>query len=244
MKTIVILAARINSRRLPGKMLLPLNGTPLIEVAIRRLQKSRTIDGIVLATTKKTWPHVKDIVARTGIEYFLGSEKDVLGRFYHAAKRAKADLVVRATGDNPLVSAKGVDMIVRYHKRHHADLSHYLGLPLGCGVEVISFPALAAAHKEADDSFSREHITQYLYRNRDRFSVHEPVVAPSLRRGDLSLTVDTPGDYRRVKRIFRHFHRDGTTVGIEKIIRYARRHGASFLEKRYWKSIDNINILC
>ncbi|MEK6794851.1 MAG: NTP transferase domain-containing protein [Spirochaetota bacterium] len=243
-RTVVVLAARINSRRLPRKMLLPINRRPLIEMLIRRLKRSKEVDEIVLATTRATYPHVRDVIERMGISFFIGSETDVLGRYYRAAKRAHAGIVVRATGDNPLVSPEAIDMIVRYHRRHHPDLSHYLGLPLGTGVEVISFPALARAHREAKDAFSREHITQHMYRNRDRYSVREPRAPRRFCRDDLSLTVDTENDYRTVSRIFRHFGADSESVGVDRIIRYVERTERSLIERRYYKRIDNMRVLC
>lgn len=242
-KTVVVLAARINSRRLPRKMLLPINRRPLIEVLIRRLQRAQEIDEIVLATTRSTYPHVRTVIERTGISCFLGSETDVLGRYYYAAKRFGAGIVVRATGDNPLVSPEAIDMIVRYHRRNRPDLSHYLGLPLGTGVEVISFPALARAHREAKDAFAREHITQHMYRNRDRYAVREPRAPKRFCSDGLSLTVDTEKDYRTVSRIFRHFGTD-EAVGVDRIIRYVERKERALIERRYYKRIDNMNVLC
>ena len=142
---VVMLQARIGSQRLPGKVLMPLAGQSMLGHCLLALRQMRAHRYLVV-TDPISAAQIRGEVEARGFELFVGSEHDVLQRYADAARYAGADTVVRATGDAPLVSAPLADRILRRHARVGADLSHYLGMPLGTGVEVISAAALRAAH--------------------------------------------------------------------------------------------------
>ena len=132
MNTVLIIQARMGSTRLPGKSTLNLGGKPLIGWVIHRLKKTSQVDKIVLSTTTKT---EDDILEKIGLEYeidvFRGSENDLVDRYYQAAKKYKANLIVRVPGDNALPEPKEIDRVINYHnnngttnKRQYARFNH------------------------------------------------------------------------------------------------------------------------
>lgn len=215
MKTVIILACRIDSTRLPKKLLLPILDMPMIELIIKRLKKSKKADSLIVATTEKTYPFIKNILERNNTGFFLGSEEDVLNRYYLAAKKEKANLVIRTTGDNPLVCVEAIDSLIDKHKKHKPSLSHYIGLPYGAGVEAISFEALEEANEKALNNFEREHITQYIYKNKN--DILSPEVDTHLNMESLRVTVDTEKDYLSVKSMFERFG-DNIDLSVREII--------------------------
>ncbi len=219
--TMVILAARHNSSRLPKKALKNILGIPLLEVAIRRLQKSIYADGVVVATTEASFPYFEDIIKNTNANYYVGNEEDVLGRYIEAAEKFNMQTIVRATGDNPLVAISALDSIILHHRQSKGDVSHYVGLPYGSGVEVISYDALKKSSLEATEQFCREHITQYIYKNENVFRVERPVAPDKWNMGDLRLTVDTIEDYEQVLKIFERYN--DIYIDIDSIIADVRK---------------------
>lgn len=168
-KVVAIVQARMGSTRLPGKVLKKSAGETMISILLMRLSRCREVRQIMVATStdEKNLPlveHVKSL----GYEVVQGSENDVLDRYYHAASHASADIVVRITGDCPLIDPEVVDSVVRHLKETSADYSHNGGptsYPDGLDTEAFTFSALKRAWLEAKDCFSREHVTPYLYKS-------------------------------------------------------------------------------
>ena len=199
-KIVIILASRIGSTRLPNKALKPMaDCSSMLELIIKRLRSSKMANDVIVATEEKSYDSFK-------CSYFVGSEEDVLDRYTKAAFKFNADIIVRATGDNPLVSIKALDMIIDYHIEKNADLSHYDLLPYGSGVEVINYDALKYADDNSNDKFEHEHITQYHYRNADKFKIENPKVNNDFAMPELRTTVDTLEDYNNVCSIFKKYN--------------------------------------
>lgn len=217
-KIVIILASRVGSTRLPQKALKPMSGcSSMLELIIKRLRSSKKADDVIVATEEKSYESFKNIFDELKCSYFVGSEEDVLNRYTKAAEKFNADIVVRATGDNPLVSIKALDMIIDYHIEKEADLSHYDLLPYGSGVEVINYEALKIADDNSKDSFEHEHITQYHYRNADKFKIENPKVSNEFAMPELRTTVDTIEDYNNVCGIFKKYNND-IYVDVDTII--------------------------
>ena len=218
-KIVIILASRIGSTRLPEKALKPMADCgSMLELIIKRLRSSKKADEVIVATEEKSLNAFKNIFDNLKCNYFLGSEEDVLDRYTKAASKFNADIVVRATGDNPLVSVKALDMIVDYHIKNNADLSHYNLLPYGSGVEVINYDALKYANDNSTDKFEHEHITQYHYRNPDKFKIENPNVNENFAMPELRTTVDTIEDYNNVCGIFKKYNND-IYIDVDDLIR-------------------------
>ena len=217
-KIVIILASRLGSTRLPKKALKPMAGyDSMLELIIKRLRSSKKANDVIVATEEKSYDSFKKIFDKLKCSYFVGSEEDVLNRYTKAAEKFNADIVVRATGDNPLVSIKALDMIVDYHIEKKADLSHYDLLPYGSGVEVINYEALKYADDNSKDLFEHEHITQYHYRHTDKFKIENPKVIESFAMPELRTTVDTIEDYNNVCNIFNKYNND-IYIDVDTII--------------------------
>ncbi|WP_157150597.1 cytidylyltransferase domain-containing protein [Brachyspira sp. SAP_772] len=216
---IIILASRVGSTRLPRKALKPMaNCDSMLELIIKRLRSSKMANDVIVATEEKSYNEFSKIFENLECNYFVGSEENVLDRYVKAAEKFDGDIIVRATGDNPLVSVKALDSIIDYHIKTKADLSHYDLLPYGSGVEVINYEALKYANDNSNDSFEHEHITQYHYRNPNKFKIENPKVEESFRMPELRTTVDTVEDYNNVCAIFTKYNND-IYVDIDDIIR-------------------------
>jgi spore coat polysaccharide biosynthesis protein SpsF len=220
-KTGVFLQARIGSRRLPRKALLPLDGLTVLEAVMRALAGVEA-DVHALLTDAASAPEFRGLAQSSGFVLFEGPEEDVLGRFCLAARRFAVERIVRATGDNPLVSPAQAAELLSLHEREGFHLGHFLGPPLGTGVEVVTAAALYEADSRSDDPYEHEHITTHLYRNRDRFCVAEASVPPRWSYPQGLVTIDTEEDYIRVRRLFIELYR-GEPIETEAVISWLKR---------------------
>jgi spore coat polysaccharide biosynthesis protein SpsF (cytidylyltransferase family) len=169
MKVVAIVQARMGSTRLPGKVLRLLNGITVLELIYERLSQCRTLDEIVIATSlSNNDDAVAEAMERLKIPVYRGDEHDVLDRYYRVASVTMADVVVRITGDCPLIDPEIVDAVVdefveRFPALHYASNIHPPTFPDGLDVEVFSYEALEQAWKESDSRFDREHVTPFIH---------------------------------------------------------------------------------
>ena len=206
MTTLIIVQARMTSTRLPGKVLLPLAGEPMLTRLVERLRRVQRADGIVVATTTNaTDDPIAALCAQLGVPCHRGSEHDVLSRYADAARLQGADVVVRITSDCPLIDPALIDQVIATHEEGDSDyVSNMLPptWPYGMAVEVFSAAALAQAHAEATQAAEREHVTPFLYWHPERYRLRN--VASPVDLSQHRWTVDTPEDYALVSRLFDH----------------------------------------
>lgn len=209
MKVVAIVQARMGSTRLPCKVMKPIGGVPMIELLLVRLARSSQIDQVVLATsTDECNMPLVEHVQNLGYDCVRGSESDVLERYLLAARQAQADVVVRITGDCPLIDPGLVDRAIKQFKSTGVD---YLSnaapatYPDGLDTEVFSLQALERAGRESQDPFEREHVTPYL-RCPGRFKTDVMCNVEDL--SSLRWTVDEPADFDVVSQVFTHFAPD------------------------------------
>ena len=218
-----ILQVRMDSSRLPNKAALPILDKPLVAHIIERLTLSEYIRHIIIATTEDSLVPLKNILRDYDfLKFYAGSRNNVLDRFYQAAKKHDTGIIVRVTGDNPLTDPDFLDKAVELHIDASADLTHYLGIPLGTGVEVVSFDSLEIAARSASLKYDMEHVTPYLYKNREFFKVLEPYSTGGFFEPDARVTVDTLEDYYLVKSLFEYYS-PKIYITMEDIIHYCRR---------------------
>jgi len=209
MKTVAIVQARMGSTRLPNKVMKIIGGVPMIELLLERLSRSRQIDQIVLATSTddRNTPLVKHVQS-LGYTCIRGSEADVLDRYLVAARQVQADIVVRITGDCPLIDPSLVDQAISIFKSKGID---YLGTaspatyPDGLDTEVFSLEALERAGIETQDPFDREHVTPY-FRKQAFFKTASLTHSEDL--SGLRWSVDEPTDFEVITKVFAHFAPD------------------------------------
>ena len=222
MKTVAIIQARLGSTRLPGKVLHLIKGKPLIVHMLDRLKQCRMIDALVLATSSLPQDRpLFELASREKIEGFAGSEEDVLDRFYQAAKLYQADVVVRLTGDCPLIDPVVTNFIIESHLKRGKDYTSNTvtrSYPRGLDTEVMSFAALKKASQEATKPYEREHVTPYIYDHPKDFSIEQVVAEGSLNQPDLRLTVDTPEDFKFVQEIFNRLYDQKPHFSITDIL--------------------------
>ncbi|MFW6253164.1 MAG: cytidylyltransferase domain-containing protein [bacterium] len=220
MKKAVMLQVRLASRRLPDKALLNLSGEPVVAHCLHALRAVQASEYLLLTdrhSAAKLEPHAR----RYGFSVWVGSEHDVLDRYVSAVDAYNVDTVVRATGDNPLVSAWLANELLSRHEREEADYSGFLGMPLGAGVECIRADALRTAHAEARLRYDREHVAPYLYSHPERFRIHRPAVSDDL-ACETRVTLDTEDDFRFLSRIFDELWH-GTPIEIHALVSRLRK---------------------
>ncbi|KTD24311.1 putative aminotransferase class-III [Legionella lansingensis] len=207
MKIVAIVQARMGSTRLPNKVMRTIGATPMIGLLLQRLSRATKLDEIVLATSEDPRnASLTEYVQQLGYGVFRGSEKDVLARYYHAAQSVKADVVVRITGDCPLVDPELVDTLIAKFIENNVDYVSNIAPPTfpdGLDIEVFSFRALQTCYSEAKHSSYREHVTLFM-RETAGFSKlnHSNPEDHSCQRW----TVDELDDFTVIKNIYEHFH--------------------------------------
>lgn len=209
MKVVAIVQARLGSLRLPNKVITPVSGIPMIEILLARLSRSKRLDRIVVATGQDPKNRaLVDTVRALGYACEEGSENDVLSRYATAAQRHNADVIVRITGDCPLVDPELVDACIAGFQESGSDYySNNLPptFPDGLDVEVFTRSALEAADAEATSLSDREHVTPYL-RNNAKFA--KSAMANPENLSAMRWTVDEAADLHVVEKVFEHFAPD------------------------------------
>lgn len=220
----------MSSSRLPGKVIMPILGNPIIWHIVRRLELVNTIDQVVLATTNsKKDDRLAEFCRKAGISVYRGSEEDVLDRFYKAAKKFGGDHLIRITGDCPLVDPKLVTRLIDYYFLTEVD---FCGIATGAGVaakdvvgrypdgldaEIFSMHVLNVTWKEARSSLHREHVTPFIWQQSERFRLE--TLFPEI--GDYSAcrwTVDNQEDYELVQWIYEQLYSINPGFGMMEIL--------------------------
>lgn len=235
-RVVAITQARLGSTRLPAKVLKEILGRPLLWYHLTRLQRARSLDQLVVATTVDSAP-ILEICASLGIASFEGSEDDVLARFHGCAESFEADIVVRLTSDCPLIDPALVDRAVERFLAAgdldylHLNIDRY---PRGLDTEVFTRAALEKAHAEAEDASEREHVTPFIWRRPQRFRIEALSPEDPSERHDYRWTVDEAADFELVRHLIEALHPKNPAFGW--------RDALALLERRPdWAAI-NANI--
>lgn len=205
-KVVAIVQARMGSTRLPNKVLKTIEHKPMMELLLSRLSKAKEIDQIIVATStnENNNPLVK-LIESLGYLCFRGSETDVLSRYFGAAEAVSADVIIRITGDCPLVDPELVDLMLKRFVTEDVDYFSNVSppsFPDGLDIEIFKFSALKKAFQETKENFDHEHVTPYI-RNSGKF-----ITASFQNEEDLSSlrwTVDEEEDFEVISAVFKHF---------------------------------------
>lgn len=220
--TAVFLQVRLDSTRLPRKALADLGGLPLVVRCFQALDGVRA-DRRILVTEPASAPELEPLARLAGWETFAGSKDDVLDRFVRAARAYGVTTVVRATGDNPVVSASLANRLLARHRERNSDYSGFQSGPLGTGVEILKVSALEQAWASSPDAYEREHVSPYLYRRPETFAIDRPEVPEACRAPEARVTVDTPEDLAYLRSLWDDVYR-GTPPEPEDLIPWLNRH--------------------
>jgi spore coat polysaccharide biosynthesis protein SpsF len=232
LKVVAVIQARTGSTRLPGKVLLPLSGRPMLERMIDRVRAATTLDGLVVATTRLAVDSsIRQLCARLGVDCVSGDAEDLIARHLLAAHGMGADVVVKIPSDCPLIDPRVIDAVVGYFRAKHPRYAFVTNLqpatwPDGNDVEVMRLDTLEQADREATRPFQREHTTPFIWDQPERFTVAN-VAWPDGR--DLSathrLTLDYREDYALISAVFEALHKaEGAPFSVEQIVDFLDAH--------------------
>lgn len=224
MKYLAIIQARMGSSRLPGKVLKKIGEKTALELLLDRVSLSRRIDDIIVATTiDKGDLAIVRKVSELGYNIFVGSENDVLDRYYQAARLYEPEYVIRLTADNPLLDWRvldgGIDML--------KGETEYLGMlsetfPEGEIIEIVRFDALEYMWKNAKLASEREHVTLYIKNHRESFNVQDY----SCKLGNLydeRWTMDGEDDLEMIRKVY-DFFSPRIDFSLEEIYEFLKEH--------------------
>ena len=221
MNKVVIVQARLGSTRLPSKVLKDLSGKPVLYHVLQRIKKTKLVDNIVIATTDLDSDEpLIEYLRENKIDYYRGSSEDVLSRYYESALQYKADIIIRITSDCPLIDPIVIDEIINiYLENNNYDyVSNTLmrSFPRGLDVELFTFDSLKKSFLKAEQKWEREHVTPYIYTNRDLFNVYN--FANKTDQSFFRWTLDTPEDYQLIKEIYDSLYNEGKIFTTEEVI--------------------------
>jgi len=196
-RVVAIIQARTGSTRLPNKIFLKLANASLLSHVVDRLRPSKEIDQIVIATTTSLKDNsIEEWCLNNSLDYFRGSENNVLDRYYQTAKKFNADIIIRVTADDPFKDYRLIDQAVKIIKDKNYDFvcnNNPVSFPEGLDVEVLSIDALTKSFFNSTSNFEKEHVTQYIHRNINSFKTFniKNIKNLSFHRW----TIDTEDDY-------------------------------------------------
>lgn len=220
MKVVAIVQARMGSTRLPGKVLLPLAGKPVLEHVVTRLRRCHTFKTVVLATSTDPsddpivrWCHQNDV------SYYRGSLNDVLDRYYQAATAYQADAIVRITADCPAIDPHVVDEVVVGFLAGDYDAFSLAGeFPDGLDCQVFSYAAIARAWREATLPSEREHVGPYIEKTHpELFKTGGMIIFHN--QGHHRWTLDEPRDYLFLQQVFERLFKESHVFTSEDVLR-------------------------
>jgi spore coat polysaccharide biosynthesis protein SpsF (cytidylyltransferase family) len=223
---VAIIQARMGSARLPGKVMMPILGTPMLFLQIERVQRAHSIDCLVVATSSKEGDDVlAEECDRRRIAVYRGSSSDVLARYVNAAVDLKPEAIVRLTGDCPLTDWAVIDTVVQTYKAgdfQYVSNTVPPSYPDGLDVEVINYRALQIAGVEARLPSEREHVTTFVRGHPERFPSANVRAATDL--SALRWTVDEPADFELVRTIYEALYPRRPAFETADILDYLERH--------------------
>ena len=228
--TLTIVQARTSSRRLPGKVLKPLAGEPMILRQLERIERSTLTNRLVVATSDEPEDDaLAQLLDDRGVDVVRGPLSDVLRRFVMVIDTYKPDVVVRLTGDCPLISPMVIDQVVH---AFHASTDDYLSntmeptYPDGLDVEVMTASSLRSIHECSTDRNEREHVTLGIYRRTEQFHIGSFRDPSGANYSHLRWTVDTPDDLMFAETVYGHLYESNPTFDYADVLDLVHRNRA------------------
>lgn len=224
-KVVGILQARTSSRRLPGKVLLPVMGKPMLARQLERLSRSTTIHQLVVATSNNSSDDaIAELCVTEKVPCFRGDLNDVLDRFTSCAREFSADHVVRLTGDCPLTDPKLIDELVKFYLNQNVDYASNCrppSLPDGLDAEVFTIQALESAWRESTEPFAREHVVPFIVGQPDRFAIANWTDEEDF--SSLRWTVDEREDFDFVSKVYEALYPQSPEFDFKEVLALIQR---------------------
>ena len=226
MKVVAIIQARVNSTRLPNKVFLDLKGKVLLEHVVKRLNPSKKINEIAIATTvHKADDVIEKFCIQNELICFRGSENNVLERYYFSAVSMKADVIVRVTADDPFKDFRIIDEAIDILVKGNYDFvcnNNPATFPEGLDVEVVRLEALKRSYELAESNFQKEHVTQYIHQNKNKFKTFN--IKSEVDLSEKRWTIDTIEDYKFVRSIYDNLYIDNEIFLTQEILTFLRKN--------------------
>jgi|SRR5579872_739115 len=211
------------STRLPGKVLRPILGRPMLERIIERLGRAQCVDQIVVATTvNRADDPIAELARTLGVAYYRGSEEDVLDRVLQAARSTDATTIVEITGDSPLVDPGVIDTIFTAYCSRGVDYASNtlkLTYPLGVNAQVFAVAVLEEVASLTTDPADREHVSLYIYEHPERYSLCNVDSGLAAHYAGLRLTVDTPEDFALAEAIYQELYPANPAFALADVLK-------------------------
>lgn len=227
---IAIIQARLGSTRLPGKVLLEIESQPVLQHIVNRLKKVSKINKVIVATSNlEINSKIISFCKKNNIDFFVGSEENVLDRFFNAAKVYKPNDIIRITGDCPLVDPETIEKLIDYYKLNNYD---YCGVATGAGVadndkifrfpdgldaEIFKYSVIEKAHINASKKIEIEHVTPFIWSNPELFNLG--VLKSDIDYTNYRLTLDNIEDYNLIKWIYSKLFKKNNYFNLDDIIK-------------------------
>lgn len=245
-KVIAIIMARMGSTRFPGKALANLHGKPILQHIVERLKKSQFIDNIVIATTKtdsgENLPII-ELAEKLNVEYSYEYGSSALDEFMKVIKKQNPQIVVRATGDCPLVSPEALDRMIAHLHKTDADYTHNrhkYGVLFGMHAEVVKKEAMDKVLSLAKEKKHLDHITLFILENPNLFKISNFAEAKELQDPNIILTVDRPEELNTIEKIFNAL---GDNVNDLKTLTNYIKSNPEFREDEIDYHMDFMNVI-
>ncbi len=219
----------MGSERLPGKILKEVLGKPLLGYQCERLARVTLKEKLVIATTThRADDEVVEFCKNRGLICFRGSEEDVLARYYEAATREGAEVVVRLTADCPLIDPELVDQVIRFYSENRSKFDYVSNVlertyPRGMDCEVFGYSTLAEAHRQAQLKMDREHVTRFIYSHPERYRLGG-VTAAGKNESHRRWTVDTPEDFELIRKVLTELYPKNPNFLMADVLALLARH--------------------
>ena len=224
MSVFITIEARMASKRLPGKVMLPIAGKPMLEQLVRRLRNVSNVDGIIILTSERPENRIiVNLAQKIGIDVFAGSEDDLIDRIISGTASINPTSIVQLTGDNPLIDPVLIEELVAFHKATGADYTsnnktqHVI---IGQNLRCFRREALLRVDKLCTDFLMRSHGGYVIQKYPNVFSHLELKVEKALIRDDIRLTVDEPEDYFVVSQIFEALGSENMDFSAQAIVEF------------------------
>ncbi len=221
-KAVILVPARMKSTRLPKKALLELEGDTTIGQMLERLKHSQKAEVILCTSFLSEDAPLIEEAKRKGVKYFAGDPDDVMDRFLKAAERENADIIVRATGDNPLMDPELIDRQITYHLVQNADYTGIEDVPIGFNAEVVNVDVLKTAREFVRDPRDTEYMTWYI-KDPKHFNV-KIMPVPEEEQGDFRLTLDVPEDLEVIRHVYKELYQNEKIFSIKETVSFLKAH--------------------
>jgi len=220
----ISIEARMTSSRLPGKVLMPICGIPTLELMIKRIQKAKLVDNIIVATTiNQQDDEIVSWCEKHNIDYFRGSENNVYDRVLKTHQKFNTNIIVELTGDCPLLDPQLIDEAIQKFKDNEYDyITTGADYPLGMAVQVYTLDTLKSVSINRELEYQdREHVTPYLYTS-GKYNIYNFKAPKNHTCDKLSVTLDTQEDFEVIENVCKNF--DTIYFTLEDIVLFAKEN--------------------